>query len=134
MRTKRQFLALAGAVGALYALGALSTFWYFDDPAAGAAFFPAAGLTVAALLLTPRRAWPWILSAVALAEISVDLSHGQSVTMAFGFAAANVAEPLAGALLLRTAVRKLEPRTRGYLVEYVMCAVVIAPIVGAAIG
>jgi signal transduction histidine kinase len=133
MRTRTRLL-LCALVGVLYALGALFPFWFFDDPASGAAFFPPAGLTVAALLLTPRRWWPGLLAAVAIAEVSVDLSHHQTVTMAIGFAAANVAEPLAGALLLLAVTRRVGPTTRGYLVHFVVCAVVIGPIVGATLG
>src|SRR5512135_2943071 len=91
---KWKMLALATGVGALYALGALSTIWLFSDYAPGTVFFPSAGLTVAALLLTPRRWWPVILVAVATAEITVDLSQGQTTVMALGFALANVVEPV----------------------------------------
>src|SRR4051794_41462932 len=115
MRTEARVLLYASALGALYALGALSTFWFFDDPATGAAFFPAAGLTVAALLLAPRRRWPWLLLAVGVAEIAVDLSHGQRASMAFGFAAANVVEPLVGAALLLVVTRRFHASTRNYL-------------------
>src|SRR4051812_19953247 len=51
-------LVVAGGLSGLYALGALLPFWYLKAPDAGAAFFPPAGLTVAALALTPRRTWP----------------------------------------------------------------------------
>ena len=80
-------------------LGALLTFWYFSAPETGVAFFPPAGLTLAVLLLTPRRSWPLWLAAVAVAEIWIDLAHGQTIFMAAGFATANVAEPLIGASL-----------------------------------
>src|SRR4051812_32860185 len=93
MRASR-VVAQVVVVGGLYALGALLTFWYFHAPEKGVAFFPPAGLTVATLLLTRRRMWPLWLAAVAVAEIAVDLTHGQSIVMAAGFAAANVVEPL----------------------------------------
>jgi integral membrane sensor domain MASE1 len=83
----------------LYVAGALVTFWYFNAPESGVAFFPPAGLTVATLLITPRRTWPFWLVAFAIAEISVDLVHGQTVFMAVGFAGANIVEPLVGARL-----------------------------------
>jgi signal transduction histidine kinase len=121
-------------LGSLYALGAVATFLYFDDPASGAAFFPPAGLTVATLILTPRRWWPWLLAAVGVAEIGVDLAHGQTVSMAIGFALANIAEPLVGATLLLALARRLDPRDRGYLLQYVASAVVIGPLVGALLG
>src|SRR4051812_126433 len=83
-------IAVAILLGGLYALGALLPFWYLTSPEAGAAFFPSAGLALAALSLTPRRTWPLWLTVVAVAEVTVDLTHGQSVGMALGFAAANV--------------------------------------------
>jgi len=127
-------LAVALAVGALYTLGAFSTTWLFSDFAPGIVFFPSAGITVAALLLTPRRWWPLILSAVAIAEIGTDLYHDQTVFMAVGFAIANVVEPLVGATLM-LAVNRGRPRSaRAYLMWFVLCAVVIGPMVGATIG
>ncbi len=134
MRTKPQMFACAIALGCLYALGALLTFWFFQDPATGAAFFPPAGLTVGALLLAPRRSWPWLLAAVAVAEIAVDLSHHQSVAMAVGFAVANVAEPVVGASLLLPLRRRRDASTREYLLRFVLCAAVAGPLVGAIVG
>ena len=126
-------LAAALGVGGLYALGALLPFWFLSSPDAGVAFFPAAGVTLAALVLTPRRTWPLFLTAVAVAEVAVDLTHGQTVPMALGFATANVVEPLVGAAALGTA----GPRAgslRARLLLYVACAVVLGPMVGGAIG
>ncbi len=133
MRSVRM-LALAVAVGGLYALGALLTFWYFMSPESGVAFFPPAGLTLAVLVLTSRRNWPLLLAAVAVAEITIDLSHGQTMFMALGFAAANVVEPFIGASLI-TRDSKWEQRTpRRYLLRYIVGAVVIGPFVGGMIG
>src|SRR5205823_822685 len=95
----RRWAALAGlavGLGLVYAIGALLPFWYLTSPEAGAAFFPAAGLTLAALALSPRRTWPLWLAAVAIAEATVDLTHGQTVALAAGFTLANVLEPLVG--------------------------------------
>jgi len=76
MAMKWKMLAVALAVGVLYTIGAFSTTWLFSDFAPGIVFFPSAGITVAALLLTPRRWWPLILSAVAIAEIAGQLRCG----------------------------------------------------------
>src|SRR4051794_19343141 len=88
VRTSRllRLAGLACLLGLLYALGAVLPFWYLKQPDAGAAFFPPAGLTLAVLLLTPRRLWPLWLAVVATVEIGVDLTHGQTVVMAIGFA------------------------------------------------
>ena len=61
--------------GALYAVGVLLTFWYLTPDGASASFFPPAGLTLAALLLAPRRTWPWWLATIALIEIAIDLAR-----------------------------------------------------------
>jgi len=125
--------AVAVALGVGYALGALLPFWYLTSPAAGAAFFPPAGLALAVLVLSSRRTWPLWLAVVATAEIVVDLTHGQTFGMAVGFAAANVAEPLIGAALLIAAIRRVRS-LRHHLTVFVVCAVVVGPVAGALIG
>jgi signal transduction histidine kinase len=124
---------LAVVLGVLYALGALLPFWFLKSPEAGAAFFPSAGLTLATLVLTPRRTWPLWLSVIVVAEMAVDLTHGQTVGMAIGFALANTVEPLVGAVaLLRT--YDWHPSPRRVLASYLSTAVVLGPMVGALIG
>src|SRR5215213_2748132 len=125
--------AAAFALGGLYALGALLPFWFLSSPDAGAAFFPSAGVTLAALALTPRRTWPLWLAAVAVAEVAVDLTHDQTVPMALGFAAANVVEPLLGAACLRASMPGAGS-LRARLLLFVALAVVLGPMVGGAIG
>ena len=129
----RRWAALVG-LGLVYAIGALLPFWYLTSPEAGAAFFPAAGLTLAALALSPRRTWPLWLAAVAIAEATVDLTHGQTVALAAGFTLANVLEPLVGASLLLWAITGREHNLRRTLTGYVTSAVVVGPLVGALVG
>jgi signal transduction histidine kinase len=126
-------VGLAVVVGGFYALGAELPFWFLRSPAAGAPFFPSAGVTLAALVLTQRRYWPLLLAVVAVAEVAVDLQHHQTVAMALGFAAANVVEPLIGAVLLRHFFRR-EMTPLGALACFLVCAVVFGPMVGGAIG
>src|SRR6266542_2967402 len=90
--TATRLVGLGLVVGGLYALGAELPFWFLRAPAAGVAFFPSAGVTLAAFVLTERRHWPVLIAVVASAEIAVDLQHGQTVGMALGFALTNVAE------------------------------------------
>ncbi len=128
-----RFAAIALAIGALYVVGAESTFWLARSPEGGVAFFPAAGVTLAAFVLTPRDRRPWLALVVAAAEISVDLRHGQGVAMAVGFAAANAAEPWVGASLL-IAARRRSSTLRSNFAAYLATAVVAGPVVGALIG
>jgi signal transduction histidine kinase len=126
--------ALLAAFAALYTAGALITYWYLTPDGASASFFPPAGLTLAALLLAPRRTWPLWLGTIAVTEITIDLTRHSTALMAFGFAVANVVEPLIGATLMRASARN-RPRTeRQMLVAYVICAVVAGPCVGGLIG
>ena len=133
MRSIRM-LALAVCSAAPTRSLALLTFWYFSNPQSGVVFFPSAGLTLAALLLTRRRTWPLWLAAVAVAEISIDLAHGQTLFMAVGFATANVVEPLVAATLISGSKNHLDAAPRRYLLRYVACAVIIGPLVGGLIG
>jgi signal transduction histidine kinase len=120
-------------VGVAYAAGALLPFWLVDNPAMGAAFFPSAGVTLAALLLLPRRAWPAVLVAVAIAEVSVDLWQHQTLAMALGFALANTLEPFVGASLTRMGPRRRRPTRLGFA-RLVVFGAVVGPIVGAIVG
>jgi signal transduction histidine kinase len=127
-------LALAVLVGGFYALGAEFVFRYLLTPAEGATFFPSAGVTLAALLLCRRSWWPAILVAVAVAEISIDLAHHQTVFMAFGFATANVVEPAVGAALLVALLRRRRASPHAYFGLYIVCAAVIGPAIGGLVG
>ncbi len=132
-RAATRLVGLGLVVGGIYALGAELPFWFLRAPAAGVAFFPSAGVTLAAFVLTERRHWPVLIAVVASAEIAVDLQHGQAVGMAFGFALANVAEPMLGATLLRRTYRR-DASPLGALALFVVTAVVIGPLLGGAIG
>jgi signal transduction histidine kinase len=133
MRTLRM-CAAAAVVGGLYALGAVLTYRYLSAPGAGASFFPPAGISLAALLATPRRYWWMFLLAVGIAEMTVDLTHGQTMFMALGFGLANVVEPLVGASAVRLAAPYPRTRQRAFLARYVLCGVMLGPLVGALIG
>jgi signal transduction histidine kinase len=128
-----RFVILVLLVGCLYTAGAETAFWLEHAAASGVAFFPAAGITLAALATTPPRRWPWLIAVIIVAEIAVDLQHGQTVWMALGFAAANAAEPVIGATLLTRAYR-VEATLRRYFLTYLVCAVVLGPMVGGAVG
>jgi len=62
------------------------------------------GILLAALLLAPRRDWPWILLAAVAAEIAADLPTF-TLIQALGFAAVNLFECLLAAWLLQRAAR-----------------------------
>jgi serine phosphatase RsbU (regulator of sigma subunit)/integral membrane sensor domain MASE1 len=122
------------AVIPAYVVGAELAYQAFGATAI-VVLFLSAGVTLSALVLTRIRQWPAILAAIALAEITIDLSHGAPPWAAAGFALANTTEPLVGALLLRRAVRgPVDLLRRNDLVAFVACAVVIGPMVGGLLG
>ena len=123
------------AAGLAYALGAQLSWTVFGAGNIGPAFFPPAGIALAALVLLPRRRWPAILLACAIAEVAVDTAHGVALWLALGFALVNVTEPLVGAALLqRVGGRRVVLDTLSGLVRFVGCAVMAGPVVGALLG
>jgi diguanylate cyclase (GGDEF)-like protein len=127
-------IIFAGVFVSYLALAQL-VLWLNDPVRNGAGLWPAAGLSLAALLLLPTRLWGWVLSAVALAEIGGDLAHGYPVLAALGWAVGNAVEPLLGAMLLRQLGNgdgRLAPMSK--LVLFLACGVVVGPLVGATIG
>jgi hypothetical protein len=100
----RQALPIFAVVAAAYAVGAQVAYDWFG---AGVfpVFFPAAGVTVAALVLTPRALWFAPLAGAGTGELVVDLAHGADLASALGFVAANLTEACVGVTLLLTARR-----------------------------
>lgn len=118
-----------------YAVGALLPLKAFGASELGPAFFPAAGVTVAALLLNPRTRWPAVIAAVALAEALVDISEGYAPAAIAGYALANSVEPLVGAILvLRWCGGRPDLRRRRDLLLFVVGACVAGPLAGGLIG
>jgi PAS domain S-box-containing protein len=65
-----------------------------------AALWPAGGIGLAALLLTPRRQWPVILAGIFVAGNAANLVVGRPFTLSIGFMTANIVESLACAWLI----------------------------------
>lgn len=119
-----------------YVVGAYFAFYLLDLSGLGAVFFVPAGITSAALLLSDRRQWPFVLAAAFVAEIYVDLDQGGfSLLTVIGFALANTIEPVAGAIVATRGERRLiDVRRRWDLFGFFAGAVIIGPAIGGAIG
>lgn len=125
---------LSGVAAGLSPSGAQGS-WQSFSPAVGFAFFPSAGLTVAAMLLTKRARWPMIVAAILAAELLVDTRHGMGVLAAAGLAGANSVEPLVGASLVRAWCGGApDLRRRDDLARFVAGACVLGPLVGGMLG
>jgi diguanylate cyclase (GGDEF)-like protein len=128
-------IAIAAVVAASYLLLAQFVIWLNDPVHLGAGFWPAGGLTVAALLLLPTARWRWVLAGAAAAELGGDLVHGYPLAAALWWTAGNCVGPLAGAWLIR---RSSDPRgalvPMRNLLAFLVFGVVIGPIIGASLG
>lgn len=102
----------------------------------GTTFWPAAGVTVAALVFRPRRDWPWLLAGVWVAEFLLDyqVSH-IPLSVSAGWATANCVEPTMAALLLtRRGRRAPNLANTEDLLRFLMFAVLAGPLVGSLVG
>jgi integral membrane sensor domain MASE1/anti-sigma regulatory factor (Ser/Thr protein kinase) len=122
------------AIGVAYAAGSLLAYWLFGASDIGVAYFPPAGVSAAALVMLPRRAWPWALVAIVSAEVLVDLGQGHPVGLSLGFALANGLEPLVGVSLLRLWTDQVDLRRPGDLTRFCLTVVVAGPLVGGLVG
>ena len=131
----RRNLLISALVAVAYAAGAQLAYSWFG---AGLfpVFFPAAGVTLSALVLTRRASWPFVLAGAGVAEVAVDLAHDSDLLPAFGWAAANLTEAAIGASLLLWACRGRAPdlSRRGDLLAFLALPVALAPLAGGLIG
>ncbi|MBV9094814.1 MAG: MASE1 domain-containing protein [Streptosporangiaceae bacterium] len=122
-------------MAAAHAAGTAVVYQFNHLTSAGEVFFPAAGVTVAALLLVPRRWWPVVLTATFASELIADLILGEVAATAIGSALANTAEPALGAaLVLRVTGGCPQLSRRQNLAAFVLGAAAAGPALGALIG
>lgn len=128
-------LGLFAAVFLGYTAGALLALKGFGASELGPAFFPPAGVTVAAMLMTPRTRWPAVIAAILLGEGTVDYVAGYEPTAIAGYMLANSAEPLLGASLVLAWCKGVpDLRRRRDLVFFVLGACLAGPLLGGLIG
>lgn len=118
-----------------YAMGAVLAWKFFGSEAGPAFFYPPAGVTVAAMMLTRRSQWPPIVAAILLGEALVDLYFGNAPAVAAGYSLANAAEPLVGAsLTMRWCRGAPDLRDRRDLAAFGAGACLLGPGMGGLIG
>ena len=122
-------------IGLTYLLLAQMVLWVNDPVRLGAGFWPAGGVTTAALLALPTRRWGWVIAAVGLAEFGGDVAHGYPLAAAAWWTIGNVVGPVVGASLVR---RFVHPRGRlvplRNLVGFLALGALAGPLVGASLG
>ena len=85
----------------------------FVDPTGGvAAVWPAAGVALAAFLLSPSRDLPWLAGVVLLVNVIANLGHGNPWAVSVGFGLANLLETVACTWLLGRVVGRPIALTR----------------------
>jgi integral membrane sensor domain MASE1 len=129
------FVGLFALVFLAFGLGAVLSWSSFGSAVGPAFFYPPAGVSVAAMLLTRRALWPAIVAAIMAGEILVDTYFGNDVWQAAGFGLANVVEPLVGATLALAWCRRRPDlsRRRDFWI-FLAAACVIGPMFGGLIG
>jgi PAS domain S-box-containing protein len=93
-----------------------------------AAFWPAGGIGVAAVLLSPRRQWRAVLAAIFVAGNAANLVAGRPVALSLGYMTANIVESFSCAWIV---TRWCGPEVRFRRVREVMALIVAAVLTSA---
>jgi signal transduction histidine kinase len=97
-------------------------------------FWPAAGVVLGALLITPRTRWPAIVFAVFLAEMTSNIIFQANLMAMLGWSLANVLNPLIAATLIRRAHPRFDLGSPAQLAAFVAFAGVLGPLVSGLVG
>ncbi|MCW1957431.1 MAG: SpoIIE family protein phosphatase [Mycobacterium sp.] len=118
-----------------FAAGAVLSWESFGSSLGPAFFYPPAGVTAAAMMLSRRALWPAVAAAVLAGEILVDTYFGNPLAVAAGFGLANVVEPLVGAsIVLAWCGGRPDLSKRRDFVAFVVGACLIGPLFGGVVG
>jgi serine phosphatase RsbU (regulator of sigma subunit)/anti-sigma regulatory factor (Ser/Thr protein kinase) len=123
-------LGLFTLSAALYAFGSGLALRLIDASGLDGVFFIPAGITVAFLLRTPKKVWWVVLIGAFVTEYAADVLNGFSYAQSAGFALANTAEPLLGALIVTTTCGVLDLARRREVVWFTVGAVIAGPFLG----
>jgi two-component system sensor kinase FixL len=114
----------------------LGYFLSFREPQAFATFWPASGLYLATLAVSPPRRWPGYLAAAIAANALLELlGHGRPLWLIAAFCCANTLEAVCGAWLLQRVHRRpFHAESLADFIWLVGLAGLGAPLAGAAVG
>ena len=90
----------AAGIGLLYFLAALLSRHLVVEPGPIAPIWPASGIALAALLLSPQSRWPLILTVIGISHVAAHMLTSVPFSVSLGFAAVQVIESLLAAWLL----------------------------------
>ena len=78
-----------------YFLAHQISFFFPDSGSVLMTIWPSAGIGLAAMLLNPRRLWPWICAALFISGNMANILSDRPLAVSLGFMSANIAESLA---------------------------------------
>ena len=130
----RRSAGVAVAVAVAYLVLAQYINWLNDPLHNGAAFWPAAGVSVAALLLLPTRHWWMVVVAVLTCESGANLANDLPLAPSVGWGVVNALEPLVGAALVRQVLPTPSLVPVRHLLLFLALAAGVAPALAGALG
>lgn len=121
-------------VGAYLLLAELGHALSFESKVA--TFWPPSGLSLSALLLAPKRAWPRLILAILAANLISDVFfHDKTLWQSLGFATANLSVALLGAFLYKSWFPKRATLASfSEVAAFVLLCCILATQIGATIG
>ena len=127
--------ALFAVIAAAHVAGQIIVYQLNHIPSTGVPFFPGGGVTVAALLLAPRRLRPVVLAATYSAELVSHFALHERMATAFGLALSDTIGPALSAWLVRRWAGGVPLLSRRKdLVAFVIGGAVAGPVLEALTG
>lgn len=118
-----------------YMGGAVLSWLSFGSDLGPASFYPSAGVTLAAMLLSRRVLWPAVAAAILVGEAAVDTYFGEDIWQSLGYGVANVVEPVFSASVLVVLCRGApDLRARRDFGAFIGVACLIGPLFGGVVG
>ncbi|MEY2400575.1 MAG: hypothetical protein QOJ08_686, partial [Ilumatobacteraceae bacterium] len=125
---------IAAVVGCAAVVLGLSVVWRGDVSETAAGFWPPAGVPLVAMILLPVRRWGWVVVGMIGPAVAAVVFWSAPISADVWWFVGNCAEAAIGAYVLHRC-RRSAWMTRGRLMlVFFTSAVVIAPMVGGAIG